>query len=79
MCNAHATLSPRERDVLLWVYRGHTSIKIAEQLGIARGTVDIHINKILRKLGVASRVQAAEIFSRCPACQSTHSIHEGKV
>lgn len=77
MCNEHGILSLRERDVLLLVYRGNTSIKIAEQLGIAKGTVDIHINKLMRKLQVASRIQAVKIFVECPVCQSTHSINGG--
>lgn len=76
MCNEYGKLTFRERDILRLVYRGLTSIMIAEQLGITKGTVDVHINQILRKLNVASRVQAAMIFAQCPICQFTHSIKE---
>ena len=74
MCNKNGKLTPRQRDILLRVYQGYTSIKIAEQLGIAKGTVDVHINTVLRKLKVESRIQAAVIFAECPVCQSTHRI-----
>jgi RNA polymerase sigma factor (sigma-70 family) len=74
MCNQYGHLTFRERDILRLVYSGLTSSKIAEQLGIAKGTVDVHINKILRKLKVAVRIQAAIIFAECPVCQSTHRI-----
>lgn len=78
MCNQYGKLTLRERDVLRLVHSGCTSIKIAEQLGIAKGTVDVHINKILRRLGVASRIQAVEIFAKCPVCQSTHGVTKEK-
>jgi len=74
MCNEHGVLTFRERDILRLVYRGHTSIMIAAQLGISRGTVDVHISNSLRKLNVASRARAAVIFAECPVCQSTHSL-----
>lgn len=76
MCNEHGKLTLRERDILRLVYRGQTSAIIATQLGISKGTVDVHINKALRKLNVASRIQAVMIFAECPVCQSTHSIKE---
>lgn len=78
MCNSNGTLSLRERDILRLVYRGQKSIRIGEELGIARGTVDVHIHNILHKLGVASRKQAAKIFAECPICQSTHDVGEAK-
>jgi two-component system nitrate/nitrite response regulator NarL len=76
MCNKYGKLTLRERDILRLVYRGQTSVIIAEQLGITKGTVDVHVNQILRKLNVASRIQAAVVFAECPVCQSTHSIKE---
>ena len=54
-----ATLSPREREILRGVAAGASNKEIARQLLIAETTVKIHVQHILRKLGVASRVQAA--------------------
>jgi len=54
-------LSPREIDILRGIARGESNKLIARQLGIAETTVKIHVQHILRKLNVASRVQAAVI------------------
>jgi two-component system nitrate/nitrite response regulator NarL len=55
------TLSPREQDILLGISQGQGNKEIARSLGIAETTVKIHVQHILRKLGVSSRVQAAVI------------------
>lgn len=52
-------LSPREQEVLRQVARGASNKEIARALDIAETTVKIHVQHILRKLGVSSRVQAA--------------------
>lgn len=52
-------LSPREREILLLIARGDANKVIARKLGIAETTVKIHVQHILRKLGLSSRVQAA--------------------
>lgn len=52
-------LSPREREILAFVARGHSNKEIARELDLAESTVKIHVQNILRKLGLASRVQAA--------------------
>ena len=54
-----ATLSPRELDILRGIARGESNKQIARTLGIAETTVKIHVQHVLRKLDVASRVQAA--------------------
>jgi two-component system nitrate/nitrite response regulator NarL len=54
-----ATLSPREREILDHIARGASNKEIARALAIAETTVKIHVQHILRKLGLASRVQAA--------------------
>jgi two-component system nitrate/nitrite response regulator NarL len=53
------TLSAREREILLLVARGDSNKVIARQLDIAETTVKVHVQGILRKLQLSSRVQAA--------------------
>jgi two-component system nitrate/nitrite response regulator NarL len=52
-------LSPRELETLRQVARGCSNKEIARALDIAETTVKIHVQHILRKLGLSSRVQAA--------------------
>lgn len=52
-------LSPREMDVLRQVVRGASNKEIARSLGIAEITVKLHVSKLLEKLDVADRTQAA--------------------
>lgn len=56
-------LSPRELDILRGIVLGESNKLIARHLGIAETTVKIHVQHVLRKLNVASRVQAAVIAS----------------
>lgn len=53
------SLSPRERDILRGIARGESNKEIGRTLGIAETTVKIHVQHVLRKLDVSSRVQAA--------------------
>ncbi|WP_431274607.1 response regulator [Variovorax ureilyticus] len=53
------SLSPREQEILTHITRGASNKVIARALGIAETTVKIHVQHILRKLNLASRVQAA--------------------
>ena len=57
--NELASLSPREREILLLIAQGDSNKLIARALDIAETTVKIHVQHILRKLGLGSRVQAA--------------------
>lgn len=52
-------LSPRENDILREIARGASNKEIARTLSIAETTVKIHVQHILRKLNLTSRVQAA--------------------
>lgn len=56
-----AVLSPREQQILRGIARGASNKVIARELSIAETTVKIHVQHVLRKLDVASRVQAAVI------------------
>lgn len=52
-------LSAREREVLTLIAQGDSNKVIARKLDIAETTVKIHVQHILRKLQLSSRVQAA--------------------
>ncbi|MDO8317698.1 response regulator [Rhodoferax sp.] len=56
---AMASLSPRELDILRGIARGASNKEIARDHGIVEATVKIHVQHVLRKLGVSSRVHAA--------------------
>ena len=53
------SLSPREQEILGHIARGASNKEIARALDIAETTVKIHVQHILRKLKLVSRVQAA--------------------
>ena len=57
--SVHPALSPREREILGFLARGASNKEIARELDIAESTVKIHVQHILRKLELSSRVQAA--------------------
>ncbi len=52
-------LSPREREILAFLARGASNKEIARGLDLAESTVKIHMQNILKKLNLVSRVQAA--------------------
>ena len=52
-------LSPREMEILSHLTEGQSNKVIARHLGIADGTVKLHVKSILKKLGLHSRVEAA--------------------
>jgi two-component system nitrate/nitrite response regulator NarL len=58
---AMASLSPRELDILRGIARGASNKEIAREHNIVETTVKIHVQHVLRKLGVSSRVHAAVI------------------
>ncbi|HLV57686.1 MAG TPA: AAA family ATPase [Natronosporangium sp.] len=54
-----ASLSPRERQVARLVAAGHTNKEIAVELFLSPETVKTHVQSVMRKLGVRSRVAVA--------------------
>ncbi|HTP96024.1 MAG TPA: response regulator [Burkholderiales bacterium] len=52
-------LRPREREILMLLAAGASNKAIARELDLAESTVKIHVQSILRKLNLSSRVQAA--------------------
>ena len=53
------SLTPREIEVLGLLSQGQTNPQIAQNLTVSRGTVKIHVQHIISKLGVSDRTQAA--------------------
>ena len=52
-------ITPREAQVLRLLAKGRTNPQIAQDLKVSRGTVKIHVQNIISKLGVSDRTQAA--------------------
>ncbi len=53
------TLTPREMEVLTLLTTGQTNQQIAHSLNISKGTAKVHVERIIRKLEVSDRTQAA--------------------
>ena len=56
---ALSTLTPRELEILGYLAAGHSNKVIARHLELAESTVKVHVQNLLRKLDLSSRVQAA--------------------
>jgi DNA-binding NarL/FixJ family response regulator len=52
-------LTDREIEALTWVAKGKSSTDIATLMNVSERTVNFHISNVIRKCGVATRVQAA--------------------
>ncbi len=66
-------LTPREREVVRLVLRGHSSNSIGRQFQISTGTVKIHRRNIYAKLGISSQF---ELFSHFISYLSGSAGHD---
>lgn len=69
-------LTRREREVLQKLADGSTSESIAAQLAVSRHTVRTHIQNILMKLQVSSRLEAAAFAIRYGLVESPSPGHD---
>jgi DNA-binding CsgD family transcriptional regulator len=61
---ARLGLTPREHEVLLLVAAGRTNREIGAELFMSEKTASVHVSRILAKLGVSGRVEAAAVAHR---------------
>ncbi|WP_341874246.1 response regulator transcription factor [Micromonospora orduensis] len=57
-------LTAREREVLRLVAEGHSNSRIAERLFISPKTASVHVSRIIAKLDVTNRTEAAALAHR---------------
>ena len=57
-------LSDREREVLAWTSAGRRQVEIAATLGLSERTIENHLRRIRKRLGVATTAQAIRVAIR---------------
>lgn len=57
-------LTARERDVLRLVAAGHSNSRIGAELYLSPKTVSVHVSRIIAKLEVTNRIEAAAVAHR---------------
>jgi DNA-binding NarL/FixJ family response regulator len=73
VADAPYRLTERELAVLRLLAAGYTNAQIGAELFISAKTASVHVTSILRKLGVAGRVQAAAVAERAGLLQDRGS------
>lgn len=64
-------LSPREREILGLIGEGLTNRQIGKRLYLSEKTVKNHISRLLAKLGVERRIQAAVLATQAAPAPDT--------
>lgn len=64
-------LTSREKEVAALVRKGLRNREIAAHLGISERTAETHVSRVLKKLGLTSRVQLAITMTSAPASPET--------
>jgi len=59
-----ATLTERERDILIFTAKGFSAEEVGRLIGKARGTVSNRLPVIVEKLGVDTTIEAAVIAAK---------------
>ncbi len=65
--NAVAGLTPQERTLLELLGEGLTNRQIAERMFLAEKTIKNYVSRLLAKLGVERRTQAAVLAAKLPS------------
>jgi DNA-binding CsgD family transcriptional regulator len=60
--NGLAELSPQELQVARIAARGQSNVEVAAALFVSRKTVEAHLTRVYRKLGIGSRTQLARVL-----------------
>ena len=71
------SLTPKQVEVLSYLAAGLSNRQIASQLGIAQGTVKLHVTEILRKLHVEGRARAIVLARRMKEIQE-QQVQQGQ-
>lgn len=56
------TLTPKQRDIVRMILRGHSSLSISLRLGISEGTAKLHRANIYSRLGISSQSELFRMF-----------------
>ncbi|GAA3231211.1 hypothetical protein GCM10020256_45520 [Streptomyces thermocoprophilus] len=70
-------LTPREVEVLVRVADGEDTRVIAAGMGIAPSTARTHVQRVLMKLGVGSRLEAAALAARTGLLERAGTVRDG--
>lgn len=65
-----SSLTERERQVLTLIVEGRSQKQVAASLGISVKTVGAHVQNVMQKLGVHSRVEAVALAIRANAAMA---------